>query len=125
MANNSDHHSEIKGLRDEVRRLQGLYDAAEREVAALREGKVEARKIAESADLLAAERDALTAEVARLTKLVGEDVAGIAAYAGDLLAIVRCYEANAAPPSDVLRRVNAKRYGSELQSGVPAKPVPA
>lgn len=109
MANKTDQH-EIDALRDEVKRLQGLYDAAESEVAALRSGKEEARSIAAGALELAAERDALKRELASL-----------AAHAGDLMTIVRSYEANSAPPADVLQRVNAKRYGNRLQNGVPAK----
>lgn len=117
--------TEIDALRKEVQRLSVLYDAAEREVAALRSGKEEARRIAEAAEIAAAERDALKTEVAGLRLAVGEDNGTLAAFAGDLLTMVRCYEANMVPPSDVLDRVNAKRYGRPLQNGVPPKGVPA
>ncbi len=104
----SEQQIEIDGLREEARRLRSALEAAESELAALRSGKDEARAIAESAEVLAAERDALKTYVTNL-----------AAHAGDLTTVVNCYEANTAPPYDVMKRVNAKRYGTPLQNGVP------
>jgi hypothetical protein len=104
----TEQQTEIDGLREEVRRLRNAFEASENEVAALRSGQAEARAIAESAEVLAAERDALK-----------RDVVALAAHAADLATVVHCYESNAAPPYDVMKRVNAKRYGTPLQNGVP------
>lgn len=108
MSKNQELQEEIDALREELRRLKHEHAAAIGELSAARGGKLEAAKIAEIAQVHAAECDALKAQNAEL-----------AAYAGDLASVVHYFEESVAPPAELMQRVNAKRYGRKLANGVP------
>ena len=93
--------AEIDSLREKLRIQGHQLEAAEKEVAALRSGKTEARSIAEGAEVLAAERDQWRARYA------------------DVDNVLRYLENQTAPPPDLLRRVHGYRTGTRLENGVP------
>ncbi len=105
---------ELDALREKHRRQTHELEAAQKELEALRSGKLEARRIAEAAETASAERDSWKAQCTEL-----------AAYTGDLVTLLRYYEENIAPPPDLLLRVNTKRQGpNKLQNGaVPVVPA--
>ncbi len=106
---------EIDALREQHRLLKHEHEAAVKELEALQSGKHEARRIAETAEVAAAERDSWKAQCAEL-----------AAYSGDLVTLLHYYESNMSPPPDLLLRVNTKRQGpNKLQNGAPKAAVPA
>jgi hypothetical protein len=96
---------EIDALRKQMRIQQHQLEAAEKEVTALRSGKPEARSIAESAEVLAAERDQWR-----------ERFNELAAFNADLDTLLRHYESNTAPQADLLGRIHKQRSGVRVAS---------
>lgn len=110
MGNPNQKQDEIDGLREQLRLLRHEHEANLKELEALRSGKTEARRIAEAAEMAAADRDAWKKQYEEL-----------AARYADLDLAFNYFAESTSPPAELMTRIYKAREGRKLDNGVPAK----